>query len=157
MGKINLVRIDNRLIHGQVATNWLRNYDLNICVVVNDKVAEDELQKNLLSMAVGGFMPVRFLSVEKASEILKNADPKRKICLVLENPIDALRLIENGIQIPSINIGNLHMSDNKEKLFKTVYVDSQEKEAIKKLIDLGIEVEYRLLPGDQSVSFKTVL
>ncbi|MEG0752549.1 MAG: PTS sugar transporter subunit IIB [Angelakisella sp.] len=157
MANINLTRVDNRLIHGQVATNWLRNYDVNICIVVNDRVSNDAMEQKLLSMAIANLMPVRFFSVEKTIELLKTADPRRKIALIVENPIDVWKLVDGGVELKQCNIGNMHMADGKEKLFKTVYVSKEEKEAIAKLVAKGVNVEYRLLPTDNAVDFKTVI
>ena len=157
MPNIVLSRVDNRLIHGQVATNWLKNYAANFCIVVNDRVAQDPMEQNLLSMAIANAMPVRFFTVAKTLELLPGADSRRKIALIFENPVDALKLVEGGIALKELNIGNIHMAEGKEKLFKTVYVNETEKAAISKLLKLGVHVEYRMLPSENSADFAAVI
>lgn len=154
---IVLTRVDNRLIHGQVVTNWLRSCKANICIVANDRVAKDPVEQRLLSMAVADMMPIRFFDVETAAGKIAGADPRRNIAIVVENPIDALKLIEFGAPIESINIGNMHMADGKEKLCMTVYAGPEERAAIASLLDRGIEVEYRLLPSDPPQNLRDAL
>ena len=126
---IVLTRIDNRLIHGQVATGWLRSCGANIVIVANDRVAANPMEQQLLSMAVASLMPVRFLTVDEAAKKVARADPRRKIALIVENPVDALGLVEGGLSLKSINVGNMHMAEGKTCLCKTVYADEREIDA----------------------------
>lgn len=66
---IVLTRVDNRLIHGQVATNWLKTYNANLCIVADDAVAEDSMQQTLLKLAAGN-MQIRFFTIQKTIDII---------------------------------------------------------------------------------------
>lgn len=153
---IVLTRVDNRLIHGQVATNWLKSYGANLCIVADDKVAEDKLQQTLLKIAAGT-LPVRFFPVQKTIDVIYKASPEQKIAIICRSPVEVLRLVEGNVPIQHVNIGNMHDGEGKKKLLKTVYADEKEIEAIRKLLELGKDVEYRMLPSDSSISLKTVV
>lgn len=154
---IVLTRVDNRLIHGQVATGWLRSCDANICIVANDRVAESAMEQNLLSMAVAQMMPVRFLPVAVAAEKIARADPRRRIALIVEDPIDLEGLMEAGLDLAEVNIGNMHMAEGKVRLCKTVWADADELAALRRVRGRGVRLEYRLLPGDASVDMAPLL
>lgn len=153
---IVLTRVDNRLIHGQVATNWLRSCGANLCIIADDKVAEDKLQQTLLKVAAGT-MPSRFFSVQKTIDVIYKASPEQKIAIICRTPLEVLQLVEGNVPIQHVNIGNMHDGEGKKKLLKTVYASEKEIEAIRRLIELGKDVEYRMLPSDGSISLKTIV
>lgn len=153
---IVLTRVDNRLVHGQVATGWLKSCGANLCIIADDKVAEDKMQQTLLKIAAGT-MPLRFFTVQKTIDIIYKASPEQKIAIICRTPIEVLRLVEGNVPINHVNIGNMHDGEGKKKLLKTVYANKEETDAIKKLLEMGKDVEYRMLPSDNSVSLKTVI
>ena len=129
MPNIVLTRIDNRLIHGQVATMWSGVLGVNLLLVANDNVAKDELRQSLMNMAAPSY-----------------ASPAQKIFIICENPQDVLRLVEGGVPIKKVNIGNMHMADGKRQVATSVAVDDADVAAFKKLQDLGVELEIRRVP-----------
>lgn len=153
---IVLTRVDNRLIHGQVATNWLRSYSANLCIVADDEVAEDTMQQTLLRLAAGN-IPVRFFTIQKTIDIIDKASPTQKIAIICRTPIAAEQLVEGNVPIRSVNIGNMHDQEGKVKLTKTIYADQDEIAAMQKLIRKGITVEYRLLPKDHPINMDSIL
>ena len=152
---IVLTRVDNRLIHGQVATNWLRSYSANLCIVADDEVAEDSMQQTLLRLAAGNIQ-VRFFTIQKTIDIIYKASPAQKIAIICRTPISVERLVEGNVPIKSVNIGNMHEHEGKIKLTKTIYADQEEIAAIKNLISKGISVEYRMLPKDHSIFMDSI-
>ena len=141
MPNIVLVRIDNRLIHGQVATQWCGVVGANLLLVANDEVAKDKMRQGLMKMAAPGYAQTRFFSVDKTIAIIDKASPKQKIAIICETPQDVLRLVEGGVPIKKVNIGNMHMSEGKRQVATTVAVA-----AFKKMQDLGVELEIRRVP-----------
>ena len=134
MGEPNilLTRIDNRLIHGQVATQWNGTLGANLILVANDKVAKDKVRQGLMDMAAPAGVQTRYFSIQKTIEIIHKASPKQKIFMVVENPQDALKLAEGGVPIKKLNIGNMHMSEGKRQVATTVAVDEADVDAFKK-------------------------
>ena len=146
MPDIVLTRIDNRLIHGQVATQWCGVVGANLLLVANDKVAGDEFRQGLMNMAAPAYAQTRFFSIQKTIDIIGKASPAQKIFIICENPQDVLKLVEGGVPIKKLNIGNMHMADGKRQVATTVAVDDNDVAAFKKLQELGVELSIQRVP-----------
>ena len=153
MPNIQLCRIDNRLIHGQVATQWITTLGSNVVVVANDKAAGDQLQQGLMSMACPASCSPRFWTVQKTIDTIHKASESQKIFIVCDNPSDVLKLVEGGVPIKKVNVGNMHMADGKRQVAKVVAVDDTDVAAFKKLHDLGVELEIRVVPSQDTEDF----
>lgn len=144
---ILLTRIDNRLIHGQVATQWNSALGANLILVANDDVAGNKMRQNLMNMAAPTGVATRFFSLQKTIDVIHKASPKQHIFLVAENPSDVLTLVKGGVPIRKVNIGNMHMSEGKRQVATSVAVDDADVAAFKELQDLGVELEIRRVPS----------
>jgi mannose/fructose/sorbose-specific phosphotransferase system IIB component len=146
--KISLIRIDERLIHGQVTMGWARTASANLILAVNDLVAKDPFQKKLMMMAAPVGATVEIYSVDEVVEKLNsNAWPNATILMLLRNPIDMVRLVEKGIQVDKVNVGGVRSPEAKIKLTKEVVATPPELEAWKKLDEHGIRIEVQWVPG----------
>lgn len=148
MANILLTRIDNRLVHGQVGVTWVNHLGANLIVVANDEVSKDPVQQNLMEMVIPDTVGIRFFSIQKTIDVIHKASPRQLIFLVCRTPQDAVRLVEGGVSIKSINIGNLHFSEGKEQISSTVSLDENDKEAFRKLKKLGVDLEIRRVPDE---------
>lgn len=146
MPNILLTRIDNRLIHGQVATQWSGVLGANLLLVANDAVAGDEFRQGLMNMAAPSYAQTRYFTIEKTCQIIGKASPAQKIFIICENPQDVLRLVEGGVPIKKVNIGNMHMAEGKRQVGTTVAVDDNDVACFKKLQELGVELEIQRVP-----------
>ena len=144
---ILLTRIDNRLIHGQVATQWNSTLGANLILVANDDVAGNKMRQNLMNMAAPTGVATRFFSLQKTIDVIHKASPKQHIFLVAENPSDVLTLVKGGVHIRKVNIGNMHRSEGKRQVATSVAVDDADVAAFKELQDLGVELEIRRVPS----------
>lgn len=149
MPNILLTRIDNRLIHGQVGVTWVNHLGANLILVANDEVACDAVQQNLMEMVVPDTIQTRFFSIEKTIKVIHKAADRQKIFLVCKTPQDVFRLIEGGVPIKKLNIGNMHFSEGKEQISSTVSVDEDDRKTIRKILDAGVEVEVRRVPEEK--------
>lgn len=136
MDNVNIVmtRIDERLLHGQGQV-WLRYLSANTVLVVNDKASTDPIQQTLMKTVVTGDIAVRFFSVQKTIEIISKASPKQKIFIIVKDCTDALKLVEGGVPIKEINIGNIHNAEGKEMVTRSIYLGLEDKVAIKTMIE----------------------
>lgn len=146
MPNILLTRIDNRLIHGQVATQWNGSLGSNLILVANDKVAGDKVRQGLMDMAAPNGVATRYFTLQKTIDIIHKASANQKIFIIAENPQDVLALVEGGVPIKKVNIGNMHMAEGKRQVATTVAVDDQDVAAFKKLQEAGVELEIRRVP-----------
>ncbi|MGL4570097.1 MAG: PTS N-acetylgalactosamine transporter subunit IIB [Clostridium sp.] len=149
MANILLTRIDNRLIHGQVGVTWVNHLGANLILVANDEVASNPVQQNLMEMVVPDMIQTRFFAIEKTIKIIHKAADRQKIFLVCKTPQDVLKLIEGGVPIKDLNIGNMHFSEGKVQISSTVSVDEDDKKTLRKIIDDGVNVEIRRVPTEK--------
>lgn len=124
---ILLTRIDNRLIHGQVVCNWAGTVGANLIVVVDDETANSETEKNIMELAASSLgFDSRFFTVQHTIDVIAKASDDQKILLVCKTPETLRKLIEGGVEIKKVNIGNMHFSDGKKKISDKVYVNDKE-------------------------------
>lgn len=150
MPNILLTRIDNRLIHGQVGVTWVNHLGANLIVVANDEVAEDEVQQSLMDMVVPDVIGTRYFSIQKTIDVINMAADDQLIFLVCRTPQDALKIVEGGVDIKKINIGNMHFAEGKQQVTSTVSLDESDKEAFRKLHKLGVKLEIRRVPDEKA-------
>ena len=146
MPDIRLTRIDNRLIHGQVATQWCGVVGANLLLVANDAVAADEFRQGLMNMAAPAYAQTRFFTIEKTINIIHKASANQHIAIICESPQDVLKLVEGGVPIKKLNIGNMHMAEGKRQVATSVAVDDDDVATFRKLQDLGVELEIKRVP-----------
>lgn len=146
MPDIVLTRIDNRLIHGQVATQWCGVVGANLLLVANDAVSTDEFRQGLMNMAAPAYAQTRFFSIQKTIDIIGKASPAQKIFIICETPQDVLKLVEGGVPIKKVNIGNMHMAEGKRQVATSVAVNDDDVACFKKLQELGVELEIQRVP-----------
>lgn len=147
MLNIVLTRIDNRLIHGQVATQWCGSIGANLVLVANDEVAGNSMRQGLMDMAAPSYVQTRYWTLDKTIKVIHKASDAQKIFIVCETPADVLKLVEGGVPIKKVNIGNMHMSAGKRQVAAAVAVDDADVEAFRKLRELGVELEIKKVPS----------
>ncbi|MGL5347627.1 MAG: PTS system mannose/fructose/N-acetylgalactosamine-transporter subunit IIB [Peptostreptococcaceae bacterium] len=143
------IRIDDRLIHGQVATRWSTGLGATRIMVANDQVAADEMQKSILRMVAPPGIATSIISKDTAAtNILAGKYASQKVLIVLKNPMDALDLMEKGLQITDINVGNMAKRDNTVQIKKSISVTDEEVKAFKTLMDKGVNLTARMVPDE---------
>lgn len=143
---ILLCRIDNRLIHGQVATQWNSAIGANLILVANDNVAGNKMRQGLMDMAAPAGVATRYFTLQKTIDVIHKAAARQLIFIVCENPQDVLTLVKGGVPIKKVNIGNMHMAEGKRQVATSVAVDDADVDAFKQLQDMGVELEIRRVP-----------
>lgn len=146
---IRLVRIDDRLIHGQVTTVWAKRLDVQRILVVSDAVTQDNLRKTLLQQAAPPGIKVNIITVQKLIEVVYNRlfDGVRVI-LLFTNPGEVAAVVKAGIHFSSVNIGAMGYSAGKKMVSNTIAVDEADVAAFYYLAGQGIELEVRKVITD---------
>lgn len=147
--KIGLARIDDRLIHGQVATRWTKETNVTRIIVVSDEVAADHVRKTLLTQVAPPGVTAHVVDVDKMIRVWNN--PKYagdRVMLLFTNPTDVERLVEAGVNITTVNIGGMAFRQGKTQVNNAVSVDEKDIAAFKKLNERGIELEVRKVSSD---------
>ena len=135
---LKLVDIDDRLIHGQVATTWIPDYGIESAIIVSDAVANDPVQKSVAGLAAPN-IKVTVFGVEKFIDVLKKTQLKKATMVLFTNPIDALTLNKNGLDYNYLNVSGMRFNDQRTRLHKNMSVTKEEKEAFEELIGMGVE------------------
>lgn len=153
---LKLVDIDDRLIHGQVATTWIPDYGIESAIIVSDKVASDPVQKTVAGLAVPN-IKVSVFSVEKFIEVLKKTELKKATMVLFSNPMDALTLRKNGLEFSYLNVSGMRFNDERCRIHKNMSVTAEEKAAFEELIDMGIECWMQTTTRDSKEPVKDLL
>ena len=149
---IGLARIDDRLIHGQVATRWTKDTNVTRIIVVSDEVAADTVRKTLLTQVAPPGVTAHVVDIAKMIRVYNN--PKsagQRVMLLFTNPTDVLRLVEGGVNITSVNIGGMAFRQGKTQVNNAVSVDDKDIAAFNELNKRGIELEVRKVASDQKL------
>lgn len=137
-------RIDDRLIHGQVATSWIGSNNVQVVVVVDDAVAADPIQVSVLKLAAPSGVRAYAQSVEKFVEKWKAGIlDGYNVMLVFANVFAPKKLIESGVPITSLNVGGMRFTPERKQVEKAISLTADEAAAFHTLIDAGVEVEHR--------------
>ena len=146
---ILLTRIDNRLVHGQVGVTWTTSLGANLIVVVDDEVAVESLQQELMAIvAESSGAGIRFFTIEKSINVIHRAAATQKIFIVCKTPEIARQLVDGGVPIKVLNVGNMHFTQGKRQLSKKVYVDDKDLENLRYIQSKGVNVFIQDTPGD---------
>lgn len=130
---ILMTRIDNRLIHGQVGVTWTNSLGANLVVVANDEAAVDPVAQSLMDMVVSDGVQTRYFTLQKTIDVIHKAADRQKIFIVCKTPQDVLTLVQGGVPIKFVNVGNMHFIEGKKQIHKTVSVDDSDINAFREL------------------------
>jgi len=148
------VRMDNRLIHGQILVSWNAEFPIDHIIVTNDKVAADPIQVKLLKAVAPIGSKVSVLSIKDCVEYCNSPEAeKENIFIIAKYPEDGLALVEQGLKMPVLNLGNQAFVRGSKKLSNTVYLTESGVKALKKLHDMGIRITCRMMPADPDTEF----
>lgn len=147
--KINLARIDTRLLHGQVATAWTPASKADRIIVASDTVAKDDLRKQLIKQAAPAGVKANVVPIDKLIEASKDPRFGETHALILfETPQDALRAVEGGVPITELNVGSMAHSTGKTMVNNVLSMDAADVATFEKLRDAGVTFDVRKVPSD---------
>lgn len=152
------IRIDDRLIHGQVATLWTNELGATRIMVINDEVANNEIQKTMLRMAAPSNVSTSLITEEKAVNNINNGNYKgQKVLVIVKNPETIVRLMDQGLDIKKINVGNMSTRENTHHIKPSVSITPEEEQAFRVLLDRGVEITAVMVPTDKMVYLKDLI
>lgn len=156
--KIVLVRVDDRLIHGEVAVGWTRTLGATHIVVANDQASTDATQKMLLKMATPVGVKSTVLTVADAAlQLSAGKFRNEKVLVLVRDPQSLLGLMEGGFKLDQVNVANVRMAEGRQRITKQVAATPEELQAWKELDRMGIKLEARLLPGNAPTDFGQII
>ena len=152
---IIFARVDDRLIHGQIVQAWLPELNVDEILIPCTKGKESCLNRGLLRLSLPYEYELTILNSHDCARYA--AQSKRRIFLLMSSLQEFTDLIEDGLQIKSLNIGGMHFKEGAQKLDENVFLDDKDKHFLKLIRDLGINIETRAVPNSQSISINEAI
>ena len=155
---LSLVRIDDRLIHGQVVLGWARLLKPDRIVVANDRVAENLWERKFYTASVPPHIKVSFLTIEEtALELLNNLFKNEAVLMLLESVKDVHELTNKGVQLEQINVGGLHHREGAVELLPFVYLTDEDKAMLRDLVKSGVSLLAQDIPGNSPTNINSLV
>lgn len=159
-GRIDIVlaRVDTRLLHGQVATNWTKFVNPDRIIVVCDKVCKDELRSRMIKEAAPPGVKAHVIPLKKMIQV--QDDPRfgsTKALLLFEEPQSVLKFMELGGRLDKVNLGSMAHSKGKVVATNAIALDKDDVETLEKIKDMGVEFDIRKVPADSPESFDRMI
>lgn len=145
MTTIAFLRIDDRLVHGQVIVGWLPEIKPENLVVVNDSVAEDSMRQDLMSLSVPPDIDLEFYSTSEISD----DDVNESSFILVSSPKDAWECLQKGIEPERFNVGGMHSKEGKEEIFEALHVDDEDRKYFDLIIKSGVEPIFQPTPQNE--------
>ncbi len=148
------IRMDNRLIHGQILVSWNAAIKIDHIIVTNDKVAADPIQVTLLKAVAPIGAKVSVLSLDDTVAYCKGPEAENEtIFIIAKFPEDGVELLKRGLKMDEINLGNQAYTRGSKKLSNTVFLTEQGVKALKEAHDMGVTITCRMMPDDPKKEF----
>ena len=150
------IRIDDRLIHGQVATRWSTGLKVNRIMVIDDAVAANDAEKAIVRMAAPAGINTSILPFEKAVANIQNGNYEgQRVMLIVKSPVTLARMLDAGVDLLPVNIGNMSNRPGTTQYKKSISMTEEERAAVDKLLASGIKVTAQMVPDDPDVSIES--
>ncbi|MDA7026480.1 PTS sugar transporter subunit IIB [Bacillus sp. CLL-7-23] len=154
---IKLLRVDHRLLHGQVAFSWTQHLGADCILIANDDVPTDELKKTTIKLAKPQGVKLVIKTIEDSIQALKSGvTDKYKLFIVVESVADAERIASQYSEIRQVNLGGVKAKEGTRHISKAVNLLPNEEQLVKKMMSQGVEVEIRQVPNDKKIDTKTL-
>lgn len=149
------IRIDDRLIHGQVVNFWIPQLHVERVLIIDDEIAHDKTRKALLKLGCPAGCKASIFEVDKSIEKLKNhIDKGIRVMILARSPQPLLALISSGYSIDRIIVGNMSSKSGAKKFKNNVFIGPEEKKAFETLNDLGVGLYFKTSPTDAGEQIK---
>lgn len=152
------VRIDSRLIHGQVATMWTRSLNVTRIMVVDNQIVKSGVQKTTLKTAVPAGVHLSILTADGAARRINSGQYNgQRVFLLVKNPQVIDELISKNVKIAAVNVGNISMSAGARQVAKSVAVTKADVKTFEKLAKKGLNFYHQMVPNDKQENFMQML
>ncbi len=152
-----LVRVDDRLIHGQVMTAWLKVVPAREVLVVDDETAKDEFLAEILKAAAPSDLKVHVLSTADAIMRLRDQGLPNRTFLLVKSPLTLKEIYDAGVPLTAINVGGMGMRPGRKVVYKNVSASEEERQAFRDLIAQGVKVTLQIVPAERSFDLQGML
>ncbi|MBB5182934.1 PTS sugar transporter subunit IIB [Catenisphaera adipataccumulans] len=146
MPNVKMIRIDSRLIHGQITSLWMQALQADALIVADDEVANDAFHQSLMNLAAPKAIKPVYTTLRDAAGAV---DPQKTTLILCKDAQDALTLLQNHITCDVMNIGNMHMQAGKRQVAVSVAVDDADLEAFRQMKEMGAHLKVQRTPMNE--------
>lgn len=158
MANINLVRIDSRLIHGQVITKWLKISGANRIIIVDDELAKDDFMSVIYTTAAPKDVSVEILGIEDAKKgWMENELGSGNLLILFKDIKTCYKLKKEGVEIKDIQIGGLPSAPGRVTILRAVSFDEEDVEDLKKLHEEGVGINIHIIPEEPKMNYENMI
>ena len=157
MKNVVLARIDERLIHGQVMTGWIKMCSANVILVIDDASAANAFLKRILFAAAPKDCELLVHTTKEAIEYLKGDSDQEKVLVLAKTPGPFLEAIKVGVTFKEFNLGNMDGGPGRKRFNKNVNASDEEVAEFKAIVDAGVPIYMQMVPSDSKVDTKSLL
>ncbi|MCD8915451.1 PTS sugar transporter subunit IIB [Staphylococcus simulans] len=151
-------RIDGRLIHGQVANLWATKLNISRFMVIDDEVAQSTIDKQGLKLATPAGVRLSVLPVAKAAENIKAGKyDSQRLMVIAKKPDRFLALINHGVDLDVLNVGNMSQSDETKSITRSINVTDKDISDFKEIQAKGVKITAQMVPNDKAEDFMTLI
>lgn len=147
-----LIRVDDRLLHGQIICSWVPFMQVQALMVASDEAAADRLVSDIIAACGNKDLNVYVKTVHEAAEYVNNGPAEERIMLVVGDLRDAMRLYEEGMRFTSLNLGNIHHEGRR--ISPSIIVDDGDEAIMERFVALGVRIEIRDVPKNAPVEYR---
>lgn len=145
----SLLRIDDRLLHGQVLVAWAAAVRPDRIVLANDAVAADPERRALYEALPQDDYEIAIRTLAQAAAEFA---PPRCVIVVCASPQDALQIVAGGADVGAVQVGGLHDAPGKTKILDYVHVSAADREALRAIAAHGVAVLAQDLPAGRAMA-----
>lgn len=155
---IKMVRVDHRLLHGQVAFSWTSTLSADCILIADDDTAKNDLKKSAMKLAKPNGVKLVIKTVDKAIEALnEGVTDKYNLFIVVANIESASKLISGCPEIKQLNLGGTLPSKDKVNISKVISITENERALLNKMINQGVSINIQMVPSDMKVNVKNLI
>ena len=151
---VEMIRIDDRLIHGQIVTAWAKNKQINKIWIVDDGVSKDEFVKGIMQLVAPSDKELIISGLDEMPSILEKLDnDSPRVLILVKFPSTAEAIFKAGVKHRELNVGGIGAGPDRQKLFKNISASKEEKEKLKNIQDMGVDLFFQVTPDERKTEF----
>ena len=154
---IKSLRVDHRLLHGQVAFSWTSHLGADCILLASDSLLNDELRLTTVKIARPPGIRLVAKNIDDSIQAIQSGVTDKYKLFIVTDTIDDAARIARECQVKNINLGGTKSAKDKTQLSKAIYVTEHEKEVLKELIEEGIELNIQMIPSEKRINAESVL
>jgi len=153
MADIRLVRVDFRLMHGQVIAAWMNQVDGNAIMIINDQLAGDSFMKNVYKMAAPKGVKVGIFTLEKAMEKIRSEEytTGKQLIVLFKSVSDAKKAFDKGFPMKELQIGGLGSGNDRVQISNQIYLNKSDTDKLMELDGKGVKVYLQAVPKEAAI------